>query len=1255
MLRYIIFLLLLGSSATAWAQTTGGLYGQIVDPSTDEGLPFANLVLLDNTFQIAAAETDFNGNYNFSNVPSGTYELVIQYPGYPTRKIPNTEISAGSERRLDIEMGDAVVVDSIVVGTISLPPVLCLTCEEPNKIIRDAEFIKNNPERGGAEAIKTVAGVGSPDEGEAISASGSRLSSNLILVNDVPTLTGGVDIADVEIQEVQVMQVGIPARYGNATGSITNIITKGPSTQFRGGFQAETSQFLDALGATTINAFFSGPLLSKPITNTFGDTLKYDNGKVRRRSILGYRISGAYFSTRDPRPSALGFYRLDDDKLQDILKAPLTINPTGSGSVHAADFLEEDDIDRVGLRSNATRSSFNYNAALEAKPSSDFFVSLSSQGEFNWGTIAAVENQLFNYQFNPLQRSNILGFTGRFRHTVSSTIPGNSIEEEEENLNRLQPVFQNFSYEFIGSYNQTYFEVEDPRYNDRLWEYGYVGKFYESRRPIIGVVDTATGALGHAAFFNSFDRYEPNRVINPGLAAYNDLLPTVGSDTPGGPTALNEMEIINGLVTGNRNNVYGLFNAPHLTNTGYGKRQNSQYRIAVKTQFELLTNQASGRPIRHKILLGGVFEQRIERQYNINPFALWNRAYQTTNAHISNAADLDRPTGEVYYDPNTRRQYALYQNLVREDENGNEASMSAFATNLRQQLGLDKRDWISVHELTPDQMRLDWFAPSTLITGNQRIINYYGYDYLGNPIGQNVSFNDFFTATNAEGRKTRPVAPFAPIYLAGYIEDRFIYKDFICHVGLRVDRYDANTKVLNDPYSIVGYETAAEFESDASLYRTGQTPEYRRPSNIGDDYAVYVNQNSADAAVVGYRNGNQWYDANGIPVNTSNELGAVTIPALKGFGSSQVDPQGDQYNPDLAFKDYTPELIIMPRISLSFPISESSNFYANYDILSQRPPVGGYASAFDIYNFRELTANSRVFSNSSLKPEQTINYEVGFQQLVTPFSKLRLALAYKEERNLIQLQQYVGAYPNTYTTYDNQDFSTTKIFKLEYETARHKNLSIIANYTLQFSDGTGSTPNSSAGVAARELKYVFPLDFDQRHTLYTNINYRFGQGEAYDGPRIGKVDVLANTGLSVSINANSGRPYTRKVIPGNVDRSFPDRITNGSVNGARMPWNFRLSLKLDRSFIIGKKSAKPLMCNIYLRISNLFNTQNILDVYAATGSPTDDGFLTFSNSSGPGFAASQPEAYALLYRLRENDPFNISRPRRIFVGMSVAF
>jgi hypothetical protein len=859
---------------------------------------------------------------------------------------------------------------------------------------------------------------------------------------------------------------------------------------------------------------------------------------------------------------------------------------------------------------------------------------------------------------------------------LRQTIAGTTVQEAEEGdtTAKKAPVFQNLSYELQADYTVTNSAQGDPRYGDRLFEYGYVGKIYRNLTPVVFAVDSvaiynSNDSLlgydirrGHGANFTQFTGFDPNRDINPGLSAYNDLVDLSSI------TSMEELEIVNGRFTGNRTSVYGLFNNVHANGSGYGKSNSTQLRANVKVNFDLV--QGKKDPIRHYIQMGGTYEQRVERSYSISPFALWTLADQSVNEHLSTAADRTRPTGETFYDPFSQRYYERFENLIRSDEEGNLTQMNAFGERLRTELGLGERDWVNVHELTPDQLRLDMFEPTTLVQGRQAVMQYFGYDYLGNALGTSVQFNDFFKEVDADGRKTRPISPVKPIYIAGYLQDKFTYKDIIVRAGVRFDSYDANTKVLKDPYSITGFYTASEFENASSGYSAPRDVEYARPSNIGDDYVVYVNENSPDASVMGYRNGEQWYNAAGSPVNNARELGTNFIPALRGFSSAENDPQGENYDPDLAFRDYKPNLIVMPRLSFSFPIiKDVSSFYANYDVLSQRPPVATVATPLTYFNFRENVADGAI-ANPNLQSQRVVNYEVGYEQALNKFSRFKFAMLYREERNLIQLKQYFFAYPIQYSSFGNDDFSTTKSFMFEYELRPKKrkaeqkagNMRIIVNYTLQFAEGTGSSPTSSAAIAATDLKYVFPLDFDQRHTFFINWDYRYKSGKDYNGPRIGKFDVLANTGINIALTAFSGSPYTRKLNPGGIGTSFQAGVTEGSINGARLPWSNRFDVRLDRDIKIGgkekgegKPKSKAYNVNVYIRVQNLLNTQNLLNVYPATGSPVDDGFLTLQNSPGLGLLDLYPDSFSLLYNLRMNNPFNISRPRRIFLGAVFQF
>lgn len=1282
MVRYIILLtLLMFSASSLWAQTTSGLQGKISDEATGESIPFANIVIQKDGAQVAGTTTDFDGNYNFSNVNAGTYDVVVTYVGYRDLKMTDVLLKVGQVIRLDLVFPEeASSINAFGEGS-DIPIVIGYRIpliEQDNTTggqTIGAEDIKKMATRSITSIAATTAGVNQSDEGEALNSNGGRSSGNDYYIDGV-RVVGNFGIPESEIDQAQIITSGVPSEFGDATGAIINIITKGPSGEFKGYFNGETSQFLDAFGANLVELAFSGPIIAKPILNALGDTLKNDDGKVKKKPILGYRVNGRYFTTKDDRPSALGSYKLTDDALNNILENPLT--STGTGRVLTSDYLTSDDLVETKIRTNARSSYAVVGGKVELKASKDFFFVVGGQAQFGWGRSASTGDRMFNHQFNPKSTNNTWRVSGRFRHSVSSTVPNDDDAEEADSL-RLQPVFQNFSYELQGDYTETNGFSEDPRYQDRLWEYGYVGKFERSRQARVDVIDTAwvvnTGndtlgfnlKEGHSSFFNSFDGYEGNTEINPGLAAYNkDLTVIPSSDFGGGGvidfsdpnTVFNmlQMEVTNGAFNVNgRTSVFSLFNGAHINGAGYGRSNSRQVRANVRANFDLVMDQRSGNPIRHAIQLGGVYEQRIDRSYNISPFSLWQLADQKANSHISNAADRNAQPVGTFYDKNSQKYYDLYPNLIRDDEEGNKVAPSVFGKRFREEHGLANDEWVNIHEYTPEQMDIAMFEPTTLIGGRDAVTSYYGYDYLGNPSGANVKFNDFFTAVDDEGLKTRPVAPNKPIYVAGYLQDKFTYKDMIFRFGVRFDSYDANTKVLKDPYSLVGYYNASEFESTGSQYSSGTAADYVRPANIGDDFAVYVNSNSKDASISGYRDGEDWYDADGLPVNNANELGSTILPALRGFTSSDIDLKGEDYDPDLAFRDYKPTLVVMPRISFSFPISEASNFYANYDVLAMRPPAGAFATPLTYFNFIENVAGGSYIGNPNLKSQRTINYEVGFQQKLTDFSKVKLSILYREERDLIQTKQYFLAYPITYQSFGNDDFSTAKSFKIEYDMRENNNLRILANYTLQFAEGTGSSPTSSAGVAAEELKYIFPLNFDQRHTFFLMADYRYKSGDKYNGPKIGKVDLLANTGLNMSLNVSSGRPFTAKQIPGGIGTSFPSRLTEGSINGARMPWNFRMDLKLDRDITIGKKSKHPVYLNIYLRIQNVLNTQNVLNVYPVTGSPTDDGFLTIQGSPGPGFAASQAQSYELLYDLRMVNPYNISRPRRIFIGLTCQF
>ena len=83
-----------------------------------------------------------------------------------------------------------------------------------------------------------------------------------------------------------------------------------------------------------------------------------------------------------------------------------------------------------------------------------------------------------------------------------------------------------------------------------------------------------------------------------------------------------------------------------------------------------------------------------------------------------------------------------------------------------------------------------------------------------------------------------------------------------------------------------------------------------------------------------------------------------------------------------------------------------------------------------------------------------------------------------------------------------------------------------------------------------------------------------------------------------------------------------------------------------------KKSAN---LNIYLLMTNVFNTLNITDVYRATGNAGDDGYLNAARFQTSISTQNNEEAFRYYYAMKANNPYNFGIPRQIRFGVKLDF
>lgn len=1241
MIRKLLFILfVLFATGGLYAQS-GAIKGKVLDAATGEAIPFANVVVEQNGNMVGGGVSDFDGNYSVKPVPAGRFTVKASYVGYNTLQINDVVVNNDKVRFLDLPMnGSSQEIAEIDVVAYTVPLIDKDNTTTGGTVT--SEEISKMAGRSAESVAATVGGVYQED-GEVKSVRGAREDATVYYIDGVK-VRGSKSIPKSSIAEVSVVTGGLPAKYGDATGGVISIITKGASRTYFGGLELATSKYLDPYNSNIAAANLSGPIITRKIV----DPNNPEN--VRKEPLLGFFIAGEYEFAKDPRPSAVGFWKVNDDILDSIKQTPY-FRPGGANvSVPTAAYLQAEDFENVKVRENVAFNQAMFSGKIDFQPVQSLVFTLGGNYQFDNGNYLSANNKnsisssaangMFNYENNRLSKNTTYRIYGRLTHRL-----GSQYGEEEGSS-----IIKNAYYTIQADYSKYLNSTEDETHGDNLFNYGYLGKFDTySRNTYQYGYDTTLQMYGYVmnAIQDTLVTYDPG-ALNPEMARITEQWYEFFGD----PMNKTELQGLNGLLNGQTPDaVYNNVSFPGVSYGSYRKTDNDQFRVSASGAADVGD---------HEISMGFEFEKRTDRYYGAGPTELWQLARNNMNSHILEL-DLLNPNPGYITDENgnpvlgTDGQ-AIFNDTIDYNRLYNQSAQSLFDIKFRESQGLDQKglEFIDIDSYDPDQLSIEYFSADELYNNSNASVYYYGFDAYGNKTSSKPTFNEFFSDTYEYGGKQwykRDIAPFEPIYMAGYIQDKFAFNDLVFNVGVRVDRYDANQKVQADPYLVYTAYTAGE--DDGSDFGKNVINEARDngliPENINPGATVYVDNREDAQSILGYRYEDQWFDATGNQISDPSLI--YQNGSIQPYLKRPNDRIGDQSFLD-AFEDYTPDISVMPRISFSFPISDEALFFAHYDILTKRPAAfRSRLNPVDYLYIEQL--GTSYFTNPDLRSEKTIDYEFGFQQKLNNKSSLKLSAFYREQRDMVQVVNLTGAYPINMRTYGNIDFGTIKGFTFTYDLRRTSNVSLKASYTLQFANATGSdatTGQSLINSGQPNLRAAFPTDFDQRHAFTALLDYRFGSGKNYNGPKWFGADIFANAGTNLNINSSAGTPYTNRDV--NSDKVV------GSINGSIMPWRTTINMKIDKSFALsfgeGEKSRMADL-NVYLDVSNLLNTLNVYGVYSTTGNADDDAYLTSSRGKSEINSAYNAEAYINYYSMMLDNPAHYNLPRQIRLGVLFSF
>ncbi len=245
-------------------------------------LPGVNIILKETD---KGAVTDFDGNYEISNINDGTYILSASFIGY--KGFSKEVIVSGSDITVNITMGedvealDGIIITGVINPRSKIESSVSVTSLQPEKIMQSAP-------RSTAEIFRTIPGIRSES-------SGGEGNAN-IAVRGVPISSGGS-------KYVQLQEDGLPVLlYGDISFATSDIFMR---------FDANVARIEAIRGgsASTLSSNAPGGII-----NIISKTGKRESGSISTTFGLDYESFRTDFDYGGPIGDNLyfhigGFYR----------------------------------------------------------------------------------------------------------------------------------------------------------------------------------------------------------------------------------------------------------------------------------------------------------------------------------------------------------------------------------------------------------------------------------------------------------------------------------------------------------------------------------------------------------------------------------------------------------------------------------------------------------------------------------------------------------------------------------------------------------------------------------------------------------------------------------------------------------------------------------------------------------------------------------------------------------------------------------
>ncbi|MBN1638876.1 MAG: TonB-dependent receptor [Ignavibacteriales bacterium] len=214
-----------------YSQEIGTLRGTVVDSTSREALPFANVLIKELNKGTA---TDSKGLYTITSIPANkTYTIIVSYVGYQSKSL-TAFVSRDKITELNIKLSPTGFEMQTIEKTgerIKLENEIDVSLKLIN--IKEIETLPKGVETDIFRSLQYIAGVqSSGDVSARYFVRGGSSNQNLVLINDAPIYSpfhslGLFGVVDPEmIKSAEFYKGGFPTEYSGRISSVLRLITK---------------------------------------------------------------------------------------------------------------------------------------------------------------------------------------------------------------------------------------------------------------------------------------------------------------------------------------------------------------------------------------------------------------------------------------------------------------------------------------------------------------------------------------------------------------------------------------------------------------------------------------------------------------------------------------------------------------------------------------------------------------------------------------------------------------------------------------------------------------------------------------------------------------------------------------------------------------------------------------------------------------------------------------------------------------------